>query len=430
MSLLDNISGLGAKSGASGSSSGGGDRANDNWADRPSVLGCGHVFHQGCISAWLAQSNRGTCPTCRTKHTGEAIAIYFDREAADDDQPQAGGAESPQVKHRNKVIKTLCANIESAMAEAKTATQKLDEANARYLAKEQEHLKEVANVQSTKAKAAAYKKIGHELKVQNMKLEATIAEQARKIEELQGASDTLSAQLDEQKRVVEAMGDVRGTNERLVRSMKAERTRAETQAALNAQLATRIAALEKTNTSETADLAQTPAGVDMSGADVSQNISRIDLTETCSDLDSESLEEDTAAIGRSIGRRLAKTRKSLASVRRTAKFELPVAAFSGAESSANARLNPFAASPIQPIQFGAPSLAYYVPSNGGELPAKDVVVTSSRQIQGRHIRALRRPAVAAAAMSDGLGGSRQSGFGSRRSTSSVQSKINWGLKKS
>ncbi|KAJ2743755.1 hypothetical protein GGI20_003512 [Coemansia sp. BCRC 34301] len=429
-SLFDHISGLGGSRVASSDSTA--DRSSHDWADRPSVLTCGHVFHQGCISAWLAQSNHGTCPTCRTKHTGEAIAMYFDVEAKDDSQAFPDCADSPQVKHRNKVIKTLCSNIESALAEVKAANQQLDDANARYEAKEQERIKEVQNSQLMKSRASAFKKTVHELKTQNMKLEASVAEQARQIESLQSANATLSAELDEQKRVVEVMGDVRRTNEKLVRSLKTERSRVETQLTLNTQLASRIASLERTHLplpAEGAPLTSTVAAAD-SSAGASQGISEIDLTEEVCDRDYEGLEEDTAAISRSIAMSLGKPKKPSATARRAATFELPVAAFDHTDSGADANLNPFAATPIQAMKFDPPSLSFFVPPGSSELSTKDPLVTSSKQIQGRHIRALRRPTVALAAISDGLGGSRQEGgFGTRRPASSVQSKINWGPKR-
>ncbi|KAJ2432965.1 hypothetical protein GGF42_009485 [Coemansia sp. RSA 2424] len=276
-----------------------------------------------------------------------------------------------------------------------------------------------------------------------MKLEASVAEQARQIESLQSANATLSAELDEQKRVVEAMGDVRGTNEKLVRSLKTERLRVETQLLLNAQLASRIASLERAHlplpvegallpaaaaTAAATAATATTSAIDPS-ATASQGIPEIDLTEGVSDQDYEGLEEDTAAISRSIAMSLRKSKKPSATARRTATFELPVRAFGSAEASAEPSLNPFAASPIQAMKFNPPSLSFFVPPGSNEMPTRDTLVTSSKQIQGRHIRALRRPTVASTAVSDGLGGSRQDGFGSRRPTSSVQSKINWGPKR-
>ncbi|KAJ2074039.1 hypothetical protein GGH13_001592 [Coemansia sp. S155-1] len=427
-SLFDNIYELSESHGAPSGNSSHGDRANHDWTDRPSVLTCGHVFHQGCISAWLAQSNRGTCPTCRTKHTGDAIAMYFDKDTKDNTQITTNS--SPQVEKRNKIIKTLCANIESALAEVKAANLQLDEANARFTAKEQEHANEVQNVRMMKNRASLFKKSAHELKTLNMKLEATVAEQARQIEDLRSANATLGAELDEQKRVVEAMGDVRGTNEKLVRALKAERTRAETQNAVNKTLASRINALEKTSL-PLVETGGTAAVSDDSSAATSQGISQIDLTENASGIDSENLEEDTAAVSRSIAFSRREPKKAMvATARRTAKFELPVAAFDNAESGADAKHNPFAAPPIQAMKFESPSLAFFVPPGRNELLTRDPQVTSSKQIQGRHIRAIRKPTANLTALSDGMGGSAQyGGFGSKRPTSSVQSKINWGPKR-
>ncbi|KAJ2889704.1 hypothetical protein IWW38_004551 [Coemansia aciculifera] len=275
-----------------------------------------------------------------------------------------------------------------------------------------------------KSRASTLKKAVHELKAQNMKLEASVAEQARQIESLQSANATLSAGLDEQKRVVEAMGDVRGTNEKLVRSLKTERLRVETQLTLNTQLANRVASLERSRSSLPAE------GTSATASSAIATSAEVDLTEDISDLDYEGLEEDTAAISRSIVMARRMPSKPSAPARRTATFELPVTAFGGAEASTEASLNPFAISPMQPIKFGPPSLSFFVPPGGSELPTKEPLVTASRQIQGRHIQGLRRPATSLAAVSDGLGGSRQaSGFGSKRSTSSVQSKISWGSKR-
>ncbi|KAJ1818969.1 hypothetical protein LPJ60_004036 [Coemansia sp. RSA 2675] len=396
-------------------------RSNHNWADRPSVLTCGHVFHQGCISAWLVQSNRGTCPTCRTKHTGKAIAMYFDAEVEDGDPVFPG---SRQPSHRKKVIKTLCANIESALADVKTANEKLDEANARYRTLEKEHASEAENAKIMKVRATGFRKSANELKTQSMKLEATIAEQARQIEELRAANAALGVQLDEQKRVVENMGDIRGTNEKLMRALKTERARVETQTALYSQMANRITA------SEQAALPLVEAGdsaiTDDSTTAASQGIAKINLTENASDPDSESLEEDARAVCRSIN--LPRHRpKNTSAARRSAKFELPLAAFDDAESGAEPKGNPFAVPPTQVMRLEPRGIEFFVPPGKHELVTRGPLVASSRPAQGRVIRALRRPTKNLAAMSDGMGGSTQ--YANQRPVNAVQSKINWGPKK-
>ncbi|KAJ2491098.1 hypothetical protein IWW37_002551 [Coemansia sp. RSA 2050] len=423
-SLFDNIYELGESLEEPSSGRPQVDRSNHNWADRPSVLTCGHVFHQGCISAWLAQSNRGTCPTCRNKHSGEAIAMYFDAEV-EDGVPVLPG--SRQVRHRNKVIKTLCANIESALADVKASNERLDKANAQYKALEQEHANGVENAKIMKVRASGFRKSANELKTQNMKLEAIIAEQARQIDELKTANATLGAQLDEQKRVVETMGDIRGTNEKLMRALKAERARVETQATLNTQLANRIAAFEQA-TMPSVEAGESTA-TDDSATAASQGISQIELTENASDPGSESVEEDARAVCRSINLPRQRPNKTSAAAvaRRSAKFELPVAAFDNAESSTEAKSNPFAASPVQVMKFEPPSIAFFVPPGKNELVIREPLVASNRPAQGRVIRALRRPTKNLATMSDGMGGSTQ--YGNKRLVSSVQSKINWGPKK-
>ncbi|KAJ2820386.1 hypothetical protein FBU31_005243, partial [Coemansia sp. 'formosensis'] len=346
-------------------------------------------------------------------HTGDAIAMYFDADATGAQAPD--GASSAQVERRNKVIKTLCTNIESALADVKSANLKLDEANARLNTKEQELADEVQNAKIMKVRATGFKKSASELKTLNMKLEATVADQARQIDDLQKARATLGAELDEQRRVVEAMGDVRGTNEKLMRALKTERARIETQTTINRQLVDRIAVLEKTH------LPPVEAGAP---AAVSQGISQIDLTENGTEF--ESLLEDTEAVSRSIA--LSRPQPRHAAARRTATFELPLAAFDSDEPGADDRHNPFAAQPIHVMKFGPPSIAYFVPPGKNKLQTREPLVASKEMIQERSIRALRRPTVDLS-VSDGMGGSTQYEFGGKRPNSSVQSKINWGPKR-
>ncbi|KAJ2851952.1 hypothetical protein IWW36_000725 [Coemansia brasiliensis] len=220
-------------------------RTSSDWQDRPSVLQCGHVFHQGCISAWLAQCNNGTCPTCRTSHRGDMIPLYFGIETEGRNGENAVNEEATdiQIKHRNNIIKTLCTNIQAAQEETKQAKDELAAAKKRHADLESQVAQEKTKHTEIKAKAMAYKKTALDLTTESRKLKNTIAQHSLKMEEQRHRISSLERELEEQRRIVTSMGDVRSTNEQLARSLKKERSKNDTLASLNTQLANRVSSL-------------------------------------------------------------------------------------------------------------------------------------------------------------------------------------------
>ncbi|KAJ1955244.1 hypothetical protein GGI12_005605, partial [Dipsacomyces acuminosporus] len=241
--LFDNIGRLSSNNSKSRPPS-----SNANWQDQPSVLSCGHVFHQACIGAWLAQSNKGTCPTCRSQQKGDPIALYFEVDEVDSSplaSPAARDHDSPQVTHRNKIIKTLCANVEAAQAETKTLREQYKALELKLSIKQLEHADEVSKSQKHKAEATSAKNSAERRKLRIMKLEGEVAEKENRIERLESQVAQLKAELQEQIQVVKGMCDVRSTNEQLVRSLKKERSRNSTLNTLNQQFAAKVAAFSK-----------------------------------------------------------------------------------------------------------------------------------------------------------------------------------------
>ncbi|KAJ2885285.1 hypothetical protein FB639_001806, partial [Coemansia asiatica] len=247
--LLEHINGQTTVSPINSSSN-----VRSDWQSQPSVLSCGHVFHQGCISAWLAHSTRRSCPTCRTRHTGAPIAIYFEVDVQSGSGPSEQTTPTiSQLQHRNHMIRTLCTNVEQAQSEASKAREELNALKKQYAEKCSEHHAETVKSKGLRERAVGNKKAIADLKVANMKLDKTVAEQARQIEALSAQLETTQAELEEQKRVVANMGDVRAVNEGLARSLKKEKSRNETLTLLNAQLASKVASIEKPDTNANAN---------------------------------------------------------------------------------------------------------------------------------------------------------------------------------
>ncbi|KAJ2393834.1 hypothetical protein GGI05_002301, partial [Coemansia sp. RSA 2603] len=306
------------------------DRIQGEWQTQPSVLRCGHVFHQVCISAWLAQSNRASCPTCRKHHTGDPITLFFNS-----DNPMPGDDQTPsisQLQHRNHMIRTLCKNVEAAQTEIKSLKKQMEDTTSAHSAKYIEHEAEMSKFKQVKERVSSYKAAARDLKLANMKLDKAVAEKAREVEELQQRLSTTQSELEDQKRVVANMGDVRATNEQLARSLKKEKARNETLQSLNAQLASKLASYEKTS------IQNAPVSDDrsvLSIADEDKTDAHLVITDTDTDL-----EEDTAAVSSSIATswtRPGNTRH--ASAKPASKFELPLAAIERQQKEAR---NPFA----------------------------------------------------------------------------------------
>lgn len=376
--------------------------SNRDWESRPAVLTCGHVFHQACISAWLAHANRKTCPTCRKQHRGNPIALYFDTSGTTGDDGGGGQPEeSAQISHRNKVIQTLCSNIETGKKESEQLSKELAELQAKNLESKDKLEQQIAKVKEFKTRETAYKKTVADLKTTKLKLENMVAEGARDVEELEHLNKKLVGQLDEQKRVVEAMGDVRSNNERLARSLKTERSKVETQTTLSAQLANKVANLEEKlamfNSNQGMEAAETmPAAANNTSFNEAE------------------LEEDMAAISHSLYTAKTKPRKAKKTTT-TSSFEIPVCVFDG-EDKPKVQANPFATQSLKPpgsVRFTLGTKTTHIS-------------TGSKHRE----RALRRPP--SILVSDGMGGPSSTRHRNKgaASTSScyVQAKINWGTK--
>ncbi|KAJ2448904.1 hypothetical protein EV183_005193 [Coemansia sp. RSA 2336] len=150
-----------------------------------------------------------------------------------------------QIKHRNNIIKTLCTNIQSAQEETKQAKDTLAAANKRQTDLESEIALEKTKYTELKTKTMAYKKTTMSLTTENRKLQNTLAQNLVKMEVQGKQISSLERELEEQRRVVTSMGDVRSTNEQLARSLKKERSRNDEISKLNAYLASRVSSLNE-----------------------------------------------------------------------------------------------------------------------------------------------------------------------------------------
>ncbi|KAI8321139.1 hypothetical protein GQ54DRAFT_298164 [Martensiomyces pterosporus] len=432
---------------------------NGDWQDRPSVLQCGHVFHQGCIGAWLAQSNRSTCPTCRSKQNGDPIALYFEADevedaAAGNSHPQKEG-DSLQVKHRNKIIKTLCANVEAAQAESKSLRERCKALEEKYSLKELEHTEEALRSQKLKEEATAAKNSAARRKMRVMKLEGDVAEKESKIELLESQAAQLKAELQEQIQVVKGMGDVRAASEQLMRSLRKERTRNATLASLNRKFAARVAALERAPAvSQDAGSAQRPSAMDSTAS----TIPKVDLASS-SDQETDLGDDGPVSIGRAPVHPWNKLGTSKPAARLMPTFDVPLSEFeSGGSTASNASSTAAAkvaaARPtVLPTRIsgsngssGASSsqtknpFAVSARSKAGVMPgdftfsmdidflgpAYSTMAARDAKKNERATKAVRKPA--SATVSDGMGGSRRR-FSNSRSGNVIQAKINFGAKK-
>ncbi|KAJ2228433.1 hypothetical protein GGF40_001577 [Coemansia sp. RSA 1286] len=433
-----------------------------DWQTQPSVLCCGHVFHQGCISAWLAHSTRKSCPTCRKRQTGDPIAIYFEVEPQPG--PGSGDQTTPtisQLQHRNHMIRTLCTNVEQAQSDASKAREELGVVRKQYAEKCSEHHIETIKGKTLRERIVGSKKVIADLKVVNMKLDKTVAEQARQIEALSAQLETTRAELVEQKRVVANMGDVRATNENLARSLKKEKTRNETLATLNAQLASKVSSLENSCTGNDRACLNAAEGCPLDtgrleGERHEGPAHEQTNTSTChviNDTDSD-LQEDATAISNSIAEQRTRAGTSAGaqpSTRLASTFELPLAAIHTAEPKS--AKNPFAIASSARNDFGPSEFLFSLSLDSIDLTRKSIPVGSS--LGGTHFAthsksSLQKPSNAAVSslslkypsspmVSDGMGGSRRKGSiknsrGGRdakgkRSTGTIQAKINWSFKK-
>ncbi|KAJ2692378.1 hypothetical protein H4R19_006165, partial [Coemansia spiralis] len=221
--------------------------AGAGWEKQAAALLCGHVFHQSCIAAWLAHAGNRTCPTCRSAHRGDPIALYLAADVPDADDEAGSATPSHGVTHRNMVIKTLCSNVEAAQLDAKRAHEAAEREQIRCRELDKSLVAEKAKVFKATAKTDAYRATIENLRAGMRQLERSVAEKSREVEDQITAVGVLTAALAEQRRVVAALGDVHATNEQLVRTLRKERAKLATQGTLNTSLAARVADLEKEN---------------------------------------------------------------------------------------------------------------------------------------------------------------------------------------
>ncbi|KAJ2786440.1 hypothetical protein GGI15_001530 [Coemansia interrupta] len=396
------------------------------WQTQPSVLRCGHVFHQVCIGAWLAQSNRASCPTCRKQHTGDPITLFFN---ADNPMPSDGQTPSiSQLQHRNHMIRTLCKNVEAAQNEIKSLKKQIEDTTSAHSTRCIQHEAEMAKFKQVKERVSGYKSAARDLKLANMKLDKAVAEKAREVEELQMRLSTTQSELEDQKRVVANMGDVRATNEQLARSLKREKTRNETLQSLNTQLASKVSSYEQR-------LAQSCLASDDRPAPLMVDGDKTDIHVVITDTDTD-LEEDAVAISNSVATSWAQTGSSRhASAKLASKFELPLAAIEEQQKEVK---NPFAiASTGGPSEFLFRLTLDSIDLGNNVSQSSVPSSINKRNAIGRKIaqpvpRSLSYANASAPGTFDGMGGSRRKGSNSvhgKRSANSIQARINWGTKK-
>ncbi|KAJ1723704.1 hypothetical protein LPJ53_001985 [Coemansia erecta] len=423
----DSLFGSANKEDASGLSDG----ARGEWQSQPSVLRCGHVFHQVCIGAWLAQSNHASCPTCRKHHTGDPITLFFNT-----DNPMPGEDQTPtisQLQHRNHMIRTLCKNAEAAQAEIKNLKKRIEDTTSAHSTKCIQHEEEMAKFKQVKERVSSYKAVARDLRLANMKLDKAVAEKAREVEELQMRLATTQSELEDQKRVVANMGNVRATNEQLARSLKREKTRNETLQSLNVQLASKVSSYEQASAQNASISDDRPAS---SIADENTADAHLVITDTDTDL-----EEDTAAVSSSMATswiQAGSTRHAPAKL--ASKFELPLAAIEGQQNEVR---NPFAIASTGGALGGPSEFLFSLTLDNINLGSKASQSSISSTISkgnamGRKVaRPVSRSLTYVANPStpgifDGMGGSRRRGGNSihgKRSANSIQARINWGTKK-
>ncbi|KAJ2773177.1 hypothetical protein IWQ57_001424 [Coemansia nantahalensis] len=432
------------------------------WERQAAALLCGHVFHQSCIAAWLAQSGNRTCPTCRSAHRGDPLALFLETEAPGGGEEDNGGGGGPsasgQVAHRNKIIKTLCANVEAAQLDAKCAREALEHLQTRYAELEEQLGNEKDKVAKAKAKVDAGRTTVERLRASARQLERSVAEKSREVEDQITSVRTLTAALAEQRRVVAGLGDVHATNEQLARTLRKERAKLATQGTLNAGLAARVAELEKENaglrTTAAADGAPAARGKGQPHS-FSDNAQVIDLvSEATTDLD---LDDDAEAISAAAAAPWEQAAAPLLPRRVGPSFGVSVKEFERSGSLAQ----------LSPIRDGEAALGSAIDCAGDagtdvcKVAVSDVPFTFAVRTSPNPFAATSRPFSSlvprninftqgmvpkggapgarglplsrahkpGSSVSDGMGGAARSAADRRRTASAVQSKISWTRKR-
>lgn len=145
---------------------------------------CGHVFHQTCVSQWIANSR--TCPSCRAACTSSALVrLYFTTSLADMSQRDIESVTDKLVSAQETVAKLRQENV-TIKSELATATDSkktlkklvstLDEMNKRkdHLLKYQTTQMKDYAAQKAKADAMSKKVSEMTLKLSQMKLVETM----------------------------------------------------------------------------------------------------------------------------------------------------------------------------------------------------------------------------------------------------------------
>ncbi|KAJ2160767.1 hypothetical protein GGF46_002013 [Coemansia sp. RSA 552] len=387
--------------------------ASTDRPERAAALNCGHVFHRSCIALWLAHRTEITCPTCRAAQRDAPIALYFEAESTGD-----GRAADTQVGHRNEVIKTLCVNLDVAQGEVRVLKASLETAAEKTKGLEEGIQKERAEGSKLRSSLHQQEKKKEDLKLRVKKLATQVADKSRLAESARERAGVLKAELAEQQRVVEGMGDVRKTNERLVRALKKERAKNETLTSLNSSLAARIADLAKPR--RCASPASSAAASPEEGTSAPSEIPIIDLISEASIRPDTDGDDDTDG-DLVVAPRGSERGKGAPERRGGRTFGVPLAELESAGESAlstqEADTNPFAIAdkPFAPQLLGGFTFSRQMPS------VLEPRLRPGPHTATRRIAAARRPTVA---VSNGLGGTRR-----KKPSSTIQAQISWGPKK-
>ncbi|PIA15469.1 hypothetical protein COEREDRAFT_82013 [Coemansia reversa NRRL 1564] len=434
--LFDNISQLETPN------SGNSDRGSSDNQERPSVLGCGHVFHEMCIAAWLAQSSSGTCPICRKKHSGDPISLYFandENSKALDDPSIDNRIKSVEVNHRNKIIKTLCANVASAQNETKKLKEKLEDSEMKHKELVVLFNDERTKVDSYKKAANSYRTMISKHKLLTMRMENDIANKSRQNDEQKKRIENLTAELIEQRRVVANMGDVRATNEQLARALKKERTRLDTKNALNMNLGQRVFYLETENSklrnnkeqqSNSQSVASQFSSI-TSSSQANNDVPVIDLvSESSHDVD---LSEDAEAISEAIVDPWLRYKQPNAQRKLGSTFGVSLKKIESPQSQTSASVGTNMTPSTQSNSNNANPFAI-VDKPFASLASKEFTFSIDMPSQKSSLSSLDRSTVTFQKptkpnVSNGFGGSLRDSFDGRRSANTVQAKINWAPKK-
>ncbi|KAJ2612696.1 hypothetical protein H4S08_002579 [Coemansia sp. RSA 1365] len=337
------------------------------------------------------------------------------------------------------IIKTLCANVANAQNETKRLKEKLEDS-------EMKHKELVALFNDEKTKVDSYKKAANSYrntiskhKLFTMRMENDIANKSRQNDEQKKRIENLTAELIEQRRVVANMGDVRATNEQLARALKKERTRLDTKNALNMNLGQRVLYLETENSrlrnnTEQHSNTQSVAGQFSSITSSTQpnnDVPVIDLvSESSHDVD---LSEDAEAISEAIVDPWLRYKQPNSQRKLGSTFGVSLKKIEFSQSQTSASIGKNRAPSTQTNSNNANPFAI-VDKPFASLASKEFTFSIDMPPQKSTLSSLDRSTVTfqkptKANVSNGFGESLRDSFDGRRSTNTVQAKINWASKK-